>query len=84
MSEASFTDKMQALVAFELSRAHSDPERMGEAIERLTNSLALTIATACKGHPTATNNMVEGVCAHLFERVVDHARLAQFLAGARS
>lgn len=56
---------------------------MAEMIERLTNSLALTIATACKGHPVAINNMVEGVTWHLLERVTDHAKLAAFIAGIR-
>lgn len=83
MADIGFTSKMQALVAHELSAAHSDPERMGEMIERLTNALALTVATACKGDPVATNNMVEGISSHLMERVVDQSRLARFLAGVR-
>ena len=56
LSEPTFTDKMQSLVAKELSDAHSDPDRLGEAIERLANSLGLVIAVATKGNQFLTND----------------------------
>jgi hypothetical protein len=74
---------MQALVAKKCAAAHGDHDRMSEAIERLTNSLALTIAVACNGNAECTNTMTEGVCAHMFERVVDHAKLARFMSAVR-
>lgn len=76
-----FADKLSAVCSAELALAKKDPERMGAMIERLCNSLALTIAVACNGNHVGMDNMLEGANSHMAVMSADHARVVRALAG---
>lgn len=84
ITDAPFGDKLSALCAVQLTVARKDPEAMGEMIERLINSLAFTIAIACKGDPKGMGDMIAGAEAHLNEQAASHARAARILEDARN
>lgn len=75
-----FGDRLSALCAAEAVLARRDPDRMAAMIERLTNSLAFTIAINAGGNSEAASQLVEGVIAHLFERATAHERIAGILS----
>lgn len=81
MSEPSFAEALSALCANELVVARRDSDRMGVMIERLINSLALTIATACRGNPDGMDEMLQGAEGYLFRAAADHLRLVRLLEG---
>lgn len=78
-----FADKLSAVCSGELALAKRDPERMGAMIERLCNSLALTIAVACNGDHKGMDNMLEGANSHMAVMSADHARVVRALEGFR-
>jgi hypothetical protein len=80
MADIKFADKLSALCAMELSDAQGDPERIGEMIERLINSLSFTIAIAAKGDPRGTSDMLEGAQAYLFSAAASHAKMGEFMS----
>lgn len=76
-----FIMTMQAHVAKEL--ANATVERKAEVMERLIDSLALTISVMANGHAEAMSDLLAGAENHLNERAADHAKLAAFLASVR-
>lgn len=78
-----FGDLLSGLCATELSAAKADPERIGEMIERLTNSLAFTIAIAARGEPKGVSEMLEGAAAYLFDAAGSHQRPAELIERLR-
>ncbi len=80
MSEE-FQHKLSALVAKELC---GDADAIGALIERLIDSLGLAIAVACRGDVGQADEMLGGVDGYLIERVVEHSKLAAFMADARN
>lgn len=76
-----FQSKLSAIVAKQLS---GDAEAIGTAIERLTDALGLAIAVSCRGNIAQADEMLIGADAYLTECVVQHAKLAAFMADARN
>lgn len=79
-----FGDRLSGLCAMELSAAHGHPERVGEMIERLLNSLAFTIAIAAQGDPKGMDNLLKGAESYLYEAASGHQKAGQFLSAARA
>lgn len=77
-----FGDRLSGLCAMELCAARGNPEKTGEMIERLLNSLAFTIAIAAQGDPGGMNEMLEGAQSYLFEAASGHQKAGQFMAAA--
>lgn len=63
----------------ELAAARGNPERIGEMIERLTNSLAFTIMIAARGDAKGADEMLRGVESYLYETATSHAKIAKAL-----
>lgn len=63
----------------ELTQVRGNADAAGEMIERLTNSLAFTIAICAQGDPDRMNTMIEGVNAYLLEAATGHQRAGQIL-----
>lgn len=78
---ADFQLKLSALVSKELC---GDADTIGTLIERLTDSLGLAIAVACRGNITQADEMLTGVDGYLAEAVANHAKLAAFMADMRN
>jgi hypothetical protein len=78
-SRVPFADKLSGLCAMELSAAHGDPERIGEMIERLINSLAFTVAIGAHGDPKAIDDMLTGATSYLYEAATGHQRMGEFM-----
>jgi hypothetical protein len=76
-----FQHKLSTLVFKELC---GDADAIGAMIERLIDALGLTIAVACRGDIARADEMLGGVDGYLMERVVDHSKLAAFMADARN
>ncbi len=76
---ASFSDKLSALCAAELCVARQDPERAGAMIERLTHSLAFSIAIIGAGNPDAMSKLLQGAEAYLTEAAANHVKVGRFL-----
>lgn len=74
-----FGDRLSALCAMELTQARGNPGRLGEMIERLTNSLAFTIQIAVRGNPEDADTMLKGVESYLYEAATEHQKPAQLL-----
>lgn len=74
-----FADRLSGLCAMELSASRGDPDRIGEMIERLTNSLSFTIAVAAKGDPKTMDTFLKGVESYLYEAAADHQKVGAFL-----
>ncbi len=74
-----FGDKLSGLCAMELAAAHGNEARMGEMIERLSNSLAFTIAIATGGKAKAMQEMLTGVEGYLYEAATGHQRMGDFM-----
>ena len=74
-----FMDRLSAICALELSDAHGDADRIGEMIERLTNSLAFTIAIAGNGDPKQVETLLRGAESYLYQAATSHAKIAQFM-----
>lgn len=79
----SFADRLSGLCAMELAAAHGNPERIGEMIERLTNSLSFTIAIAAKGNPQGMDEMLKGVESYLYEAATSHQKIGGFMGHIR-
>lgn len=77
-----FGDRLSGLCAMELSAARGNPERSGEMIERLLNSLAFTIAIAAQGDPRNMDELLKGAEAYLYEAATSHQKIGQFMATA--
>lgn len=77
-----FGDRLSGLCAMELSAAHGDHDRIGEMIERLTNSLAFTIAIAAQGNAEGMNEMIEGATSYLYESATSHQKAGRVLGAA--
>lgn len=75
-----FGDRLSGLCAMELAAAHGDAERIGEMIERLTNSLSFTIAIAARGNPKGMDEMLKGVESYLYESATSHQKIGGFMA----
>lgn len=75
-----FADLLSALCAIELAAAKGNPERVGEMIERLANSLAFTIAIATNGDPKGMDDMLKGIEGYLYEAATSHQKVAAALA----
>lgn len=75
-----FSDRLSGLCAIELALAKGDPERIGEMLERLTNSLAFTIAIASQGDPKHMDEMLKGVESYLYEAATGHQKIGSFLS----
>jgi hypothetical protein len=78
-----FSDKLSALVAFEMSAAHGDPDRMAEVLERLLFSASFTISIMARGDAKTTENLITGAEAYLAEGAVGYARFGAFMNKAR-
>lgn len=78
-----FGDRLSALCSVELAAVNDDPERAGEMIERLLNSLAFTIAIAARGDPKGMSEMLQGAESYLYEAAASHQTVAGALAAHR-
>lgn len=78
-----FADSLAALCAAELSAAHGDADRIGAMIERLTSSLAFTIAMASGGRVEAMETFIAGAESYLAECATGHAKLGAFMVSGR-
>lgn len=78
-----FADQLSGLCAIELAASKGSPERAGEMIERLLNSLAFTIAIASRGDAKGMSEMLQGAEAYLYEAAADHQKVAVALNGFR-
>lgn len=77
-----FADALSAVCAMELSAAKDDPERIGEMIERLINSLSFTIAVACGGDTKRMDEMLTGAEGYLATAVTQHKKFGAFISRA--
>lgn len=78
-----FQDRLSGLCAIELAGAHGDADRIGEMIERLTNSLAFTVAIATGGDPKAMDEMLKGIESYLYESATSHQKIGGFMRTGR-
>lgn len=83
MTKLTFADKLSGLCAMELTAAHGNAERIGAMIERLTNSLAFTIAIASRGDPEAIQTFLTGVEGYLYNATSEHQKMGVFMGKAR-
>jgi hypothetical protein len=74
-----FADRLSGLCAMELAAARGNPERIGEMIERLTNSLSFTIAIAANGDPKGMDEMLKGIESYLYEAATSHQKVGAFM-----
>lgn len=74
-----FSDELATLVAREMADAKGDADRMGTAIERLSASLGLTIALACRGDAAAIDQMIAGAEGYIHAEAVEKAKFARFM-----
>ena len=74
-----FAEKLSALCSDEMRRAlkSEDQNAIGEMVERLTHSLAFTIAFGCKGDHDIIGTLLAGVEAYLSESTSSSARVAK-------
>lgn len=78
MNDQNFTSNLERLVAHELPAARRDKDRMAAMIERLGQSLALTIAVAAQGDGNVAEKLLQGSEAYI---AAETARLSP-IAGA--
>jgi hypothetical protein len=78
-----FGDLLSEIYAAELSAARGNPERVGEMVERLLNSLAFTIAIAAGGDTEGMSTMLQGAENYLYEAAASHQKVAQSLEGLK-
>lgn len=78
-----FGEKLGGLCAKEVSAGRDDNDRMAEVIERLTHSLAFTIAVHGEGDPATIDKLIEGAVSYLYECATDLAGLGSLAALAR-
>ena len=76
-----FQSNLSALVSKELA---GDAEAIGMVIERLTDALGLAIAVSCRGNVSLADELLIGVDGYLAECIAQHAKLARFMAEAKS
>lgn len=62
-----FADKLAGVCGREIQAARRDPERAADMVERLTHSLAFTIAIIAGSDPDKMQTLITGVEAHLYE-----------------
>jgi hypothetical protein len=76
-----FDAALGTLVAAEMAHACDigDCDRAAAAIEVQMRSLALSIAVAARGEPTAMNDLLEGVSQHLFEEAARFSTMGRLL-----
>lgn len=72
-----FEQSLVKLCALEIPLARRDPERLAGMIERLADSLALTIAMAGGGDLERTNNLYAGTEQFMLEMITDYQRVAK-------
>jgi len=77
-----FGDRLSGLCVMELCACDSSPDRFGEMIERLLNSLAFTIAIAAKGNPKNMDELLRGAESYLYEAATSHQKAGQLLGGS--
>lgn len=75
MSE--FEDALVKLCASEIPHARRDPERLASMIERLSDSLALTLAIAGGGDMERTNKLYSGAENYMLGMITDYQRVAR-------
>ncbi len=83
MTASTFADELSRLAAKEAAAAKSDPERLGDMIERLSASLGMTIALAAKGDAKTIDTLITGCEAHIHAEAVDKARVIRAMQGAQ-
>ncbi len=83
MSDANqldFGERLSLLCSDELAGAHGDAERIGAMVERLTHSLAFTIAMATRGDAKGAQTFLTGVESYLYETSAKLAPLGALMA----
>lgn len=72
-----FEDTLVKLCAGEIPHARRDPERLAAMIERLADSLALTLAISGGGNMERTNRLYSGVENYMLGMITDYQRVAK-------
>lgn len=76
-----FADDLAVLCSRAL--ADADAELIGEMIERLLSSAALTIGVSANGNAKVMQELLTGAEAYLYESASEQARKAAFIASIR-
>ena len=79
-TDPKFESKLSAMVSKELT---GDADQIGALIERLTNALGLAVAVASGGNHEAAENLLGGIDGYLADAVVEHSKLASFMAAIK-
>ncbi len=72
-----FEESLVKLCAVEIPHARRDPERLAAMIERLADSLALTLAIAGGGDMERTNRLYSGAESYMLGMITDYQRVAK-------
>lgn len=72
-----FADKLAVLCALEMSYARRDNERMGVMIERLCNSLGMTLAVACAASGKPVDDLIMGCEGYIHTSAVSYGPIAK-------